>query len=376
MTIALARQLVACPSVTPEDGGCQDIIARRLEHCGFTVTHPDAGNVKNLWAIHGHGEPVLAMLGHTDVVPAGEQAAWASDPFVPEIRDGHLFGRGAADMKGSVAAMVTAMESFVEKHPRHSGTLALLLTSDEEGEAINGTRKVMERLDRDGVRIKWCLVGEPSSRERLGDVIKVGRRGSLNATLHVLGVQGHVAHPARARNPIHEALPALLELRTRVWDRGNQYYPPTSFQISNIHGGTGADNVIPGNLTVLFNFRYSTEVTEEALKRETAAILTGHKLEYRIEWRSSGLPFLTQSGRLLEAVRRQVLLATGIQAVLSTDGGTSDGRFVAPTGAEVIELGPLNATIHKVNECVCCADLEDLSRIYTGIIAELLTQAA
>jgi succinyl-diaminopimelate desuccinylase len=376
MTIALAQQLIACPSVTPEDGGCQEIIARRLEQCGFTVTRPDSGNVSNLWAVHGRVQPVLAMLGHTDVVPAGERTAWASDPFVPEIRDGHLFGRGAADMKGSVAAMVTAMERFVEQYPRHLGTLAILLTSDEEGEAIHGTRKVMERLDRDGVRIKWCLVGEPSSRERLGDVIKVGRRGSLNATLHVRGIQGHVAHPTKARNPIHEALPALMELRARVWDRGNQYYPPTSFQISNIHGGTGADNVIPGSLTVLFNYRYSTEVTEDVLKRETTAILDHHKLEYHLEWRSSGLPFLTQSGDLLEAVQKQVLLATGIKADLSTDGGTSDGRFVAPTGAEVIELGPLNATIHKVNECVDCADLDALSRIYTGIITDLLTREA
>lgn len=372
MTIALAQQLVACPSVTPEDGGCQDIIARRLEHHGFTVARPDAGNVKNLWAVHGQGEPVLALLGHTDVVPAGERTAWTTDPFVPEIRDGYLFGRGAADMKGSVAAMVTAMERFVDKHPQHPGTMALLLTSDEEGEAINGTRKVVEQLSRDGIRIKWCLVGEPSCREHLGDIIKVGRRGSLNATLHVQGIQGHVAHPARARNPIHEALPALMELRSRVWDRGNQYYPPTSFQISNIHGGTGADNVIPGKLTVLFNFRYSTEVTEESLKRETTAILARHNLECRLEWRSSGLPFLTRTGRLLEAVQKQALLATGIKADLSTDGGTSDGRFIAPTGAEVVELGPLNATIHKVNECVSCEDLETLSRIYTGILTELL----
>lgn len=372
MTIALAQQLIACPSVTPEDGGCQEIIARRLEHHGFTVTRPDAGNVKNLWAVHGQGEPVLALLGHTDVVPAGERAAWTTDPFVPEIRDGYLFGRGAADMKGSVAAMVTAMERFVDKHPQHPGTLALLLTSDEEGEAINGTCKVVEQLSRDGIRIKWCLVGEPSCREHLGDIIKVGRRGSLNATLHVQGIQGHVAHPARARNPIHEALPALMELRSRIWDRGNQYYPPTSFQISNIHGGTGADNVIPGKLTVLFNFRYSTEVTEDSLKRETTAILAGHNLEYRLEWRSSGLPFLTQSGRLLAAVQKQATQATGIKAELSTDGGTSDGRFIAPTGAEVVELGPLNATIHKVNECVSCEDLETLSRIYTGILTELL----
>lgn len=372
MTLALAKQLIYCRSLTPEDAGCQELIAHRLEGQGCVATHLHSGNVKNLWLSHGSGDPILALIGHTDVVPAGDQYAWSSDPFVPVIRGGYLYGRGAADMKGSVAAMVTAMESFIHQQPDHSGTLALLLTSDEEGEAINGTCKVVEYLSQHKIQIKWCLVGEPSSREKTGDTIKVGRRGSLNATLNIQGIQGHVAYPERARNPIHQALPALLELCAREWDQGNRFYPPTGFQISNIYAGTGADNVIPGSLTALFNFRYSTETTDSALRSEVEAILERHGLDYHINWRASGQPFLTESGKLLQAVLSQVRSATGLEPELSTDGGTSDGRFIAPTGAEVIELGPVNATIHKVNECVRCEDLEILSGIYTGIMCELL----
>ena len=359
-------------SVTPDDAGCQELLAGRLRASGCRATPLRSGEVDNLWLCHGQGDPVLAFLGHTDVVPPGPVQQWDSPPFSPAVRDGCLYGRGAADMKGSLAAMVTAMERFLAAHPDHAGTLALLLTSDEEGPAVNGTCKVVEYLAAQGVSIKWCVVGEPTSAQRLGDTIKNGRRGSLTGRLTVHGVQGHVAYPDQADNPVHKALPALAELCAEVWDRGNAHYPPTSFQISNIHAGTGADNVIPGSLEVILNFRYSTEVTEEDLIRRLRGVLDGHGLRYDLDWLPSSKPFLTASGDLLEAVRAAVTAATGAEPQLSTAGGTSDGRFVAPAGAEVVELGPVNSTAHKVNECVQVADLDALSAIYEDIMGRLL----
>jgi succinyl-diaminopimelate desuccinylase len=372
MTLTLAKELIRRASVTPEDAGCQQLIADILKGPGYNATHLRFVDVDNLWLTHGSGDPVLVFAGHTDVVPAGETAQWNTAPFEPVVRNGYLYGRGAADMKGSVAAMVNAIQTFVTLNPEHRGTLALLLTSDEEGHASNGTRKVIDYLNEQNIRITWCLVGEPSSRESTGDVIKNGRRGSLNATLTVYGIQGHVAHPAKAKNPVHLVMPALIELCNKVWDIGNQYYPPTSFQISNINAGTGADNVIPGTVEILFNFRYSTETNPEKLSREVEAILDRHQIEYRIDWRLSGNPFLTESGVLLESVISRIQSVTGITPQLATDGGTSDGRFIAPTGAEVVELGPVNDTIHKVNECVSIDDLDTLATIYTGIMQDLL----
>jgi len=372
VTLELARQLIARPSVTPDDAGCQKLIAGRLAAAGFTAQPMRFEDVDNLWVAHGSGSPVLAFLGHTDVVPAGPAAEWESPPFEPVLRDGFLYGRGAADMKGSVAAMVTALETFCREHPDHRGTAALLLTSDEEGLAINGTRRVIDSLRDANVRIDWCLVGEPSSREQVGDIIKNGRRGSLTGTLNVFGVQGHVAYPEAADNPIHNAASALAELAATEWDQGNEHYPPTSFQISNIHGGTGADNVIPGQLEVLFNFRFSTCLTEGDIAARVQSILERHRLRYRIDWRPASRPFLTAAGPLLESVCEAVRDIAGRDPVLSTAGGTSDGRFVAPAGAEVVELGPVNATIHKINECVRAEDLVLLSRIYQRIAEQLL----
>ena len=364
--------LIRRPSVTPDDAGCQELIAERLAPLGFSIEPLKFGEVQNLWARRGQERPLLVLAGHTDVVPTGPLSAWASDPFAPTLRDGCLYGRGAADMKGSIAAMVTAVERFIARHPRHPGSIAFLLTSDEEGPAIDGTFKVAKTLAERKETMDWCLLGEPSSEERLGDVIKVGRRGSLNAILKVHGTQGHVAYPHRADNPVHRALPALAELCATHWDEGNAYFPPTSFQISNIHAGTGAENVIPGALEVMFNFRYSTEWSEDALKRRVLEVLDGHGLRYQCDWRSSGQPFLTREGRLLEATRQAVREATGIAVKTSTSGGTSDGRFIAPLGVEVIELGPLNGTIHKVDECVAVEDLEILSRIYERALGLLL----
>ena len=372
MTLELAKQLIAHRSITPEDGGCQDLIGARLEQAGFRSEHLRFGDVSNLWLTHGHGAPLLVFLGHTDVVPTGPESEWNIAPFSPTVRNGVLYGRGAADMKGSVAAMVTALERFGTEHAGHRGTVALLLTSDEEGMALNGTRRVMETLSQRGIRIDWCVVGEPSARERLGDVIKNGRRGSLTGELTVLGVQGHVAYPEIADNPIHRALAALQELATTEWDRGNEHYPPTSFQISNINAGTGADNVIPGSLRVLFNFRYSTCLTRDQIVHRVESVLERHGLRFRLEWRPPSLPFLTQDGALLDAVRGAVREHTGLEPELSTSGGTSDGRFVAPTGAEVVEIGPVNATIHKINECVSVEDLETLSVVFGRIAEKLL----
>ena len=371
-TLKLTQALIARPSVTPDDAGCQAIIAARLRALGFDVEAMLFGNVENLWARRGSEHPLLVFAGHTDVVPTGPREQWTSDPFQPEIRDGRLYGRGAADMKSSLAAMVTATERFVGAHPDHSGSIGFLLTSDEEGPSIDGTVKVVERLEQRGEKIDWCLVGEPSSEASLGDVVKNGRRGSLNSVLKIRGVQGHVAYPQNARNPVHQALPALATLAATEWDRGNEHFPPTGFQISNVEAGTGAENVIPGTLTVTFNFRFSTEQTADSLKRQVTALLDRCGLDYEIEWRLSGHPFLTAEGELVEATRRAIRQVTGTETRLSTGGGTSDGRFIAPTGAQVVELGPLNASIHKIDECIAVDELDALSQIYEQVLIELL----
>ena len=372
MTIDLAKDLTRRASVTPADAGCQQLIAERLSRSGFSATHLPCNQVENVWLQHGAGQPVFTLLGHTDVVPAGPLENWRSDPFDPLVENGMLYGRGAADMKGSVAAMVTALERFVAKHPDHPGTLSLLLTSDEEGKAVDGTKKVIEDLVQQGIQINWCLVGEPSCQERVGDTIKIGRRGTLSARLQVRGTQGHVAYPEAARNPIHLVMPALNELCSMVWDHGNEYFPPTGFQVSNINGGTGADNVIPGSVEIMFNFRYSTVFDEQELIDNVLDVLNRYQLNYAIDWYSSGMPFLTESGPLLDAVKSAIRQVTGLEAKTSTEWRTSDGRFVAPTGAEVVELGPVNQTIHKVNECVSVADLEKLSDIYLTVLEQML----
>lgn len=370
-TVELAIDLINRASVTPEDADCQKMITERLLPLGFKAEQLDFADVKNLWITHGTGKPVFAYLGHTDVVPTGPIDAWDSDPFQAEIRDGHLYGRGAADMKGSVAAIVTAMERFVQQHPNHNGTIGILLTSDEEGIATHGIVKVIEAFEARGEKIDWCLVGEPSSDKKLGDIVRPGRRGSLNAVLTVKGVQGHVAFPDLAKNPVHIALKALDELVVQEWDQGNAFFPPTSFQISNIHSGTGAENVIPGTMEVVFNFRFCTESTEEGLKAQVLEILDKHQLDYDIRWRLSGLPFLTQGGKLLEAAQESIQEQLGYQTELSTAGGTSDGRFVAPTGAEVMELGLINKTIHQINECASVDDIEKLSDLFEHILQRL-----
>ncbi len=371
-TLALARALIARPSVTPEDAGCQALMAERLAALGFRNEPMPFGEVQNLWSRRGEAGPLLVFAGHTDVVPPGPEAGWRTPPFEPTVIDDMLYGRGAADMKGSLAAMITACERFLARHPRPRGSIGFLITSDEEGPAVDGTVRVVETLQARGERIDWCLVGEPSSSERVGDVIKNGRRGSLSGQLVVRGVQGHVAYPQLADNPVHRALPALAELAAIEWDRGNAFFPPTSFQISNIHAGTGAGNVIPGTLVVDFNFRYSTETDHRRLMERVQALIERHGLEARIEWTHSGAPFLTPPGELVDAARAAVQDITGIIPELSTAGGTSDGRFIAPTGAQVLELGPVNATIHKVNECVRVPELEQLSRIYERLLERLL----
>ncbi|MGH8492634.1 MAG: succinyl-diaminopimelate desuccinylase [Moraxellaceae bacterium] len=368
LTLALMRE----PSVTPFDANCQTLMIARLEKIGFTVERLRFGEVDNFWARRGKGGPVLAFAGHTDVVPTGPVENWTVQPFAPEIRDGMLIGRGAADMKGSLAAMVVACERFVEKHPAHQGSIAFLITSDEEGVAVDGTVKVVAHLEARGEKMTWALVGEPSSSKQLGDVIKNGRRGSLNGILTVLGTQGHVAYPQLADNPIHRAAPAMTELAAEIWDHGNEFFPATSFQISNISAGTGANNVIPGEMKVVFNFRFSTEVTEAQLRERTEAILNKHGLRYELAWSLSGHPFLTAKGELVAAAVESIREICGIETELSTSGGTSDGRFIAPTGAQVLELGPLNATIHKVNEEVRAADLDTLTDVYESILVKLL----
>lgn len=369
----LVCNLIARQSVTPVDDGCQSVLAARLDAIGFTIEHLRFGEVDNLWARRGTQGPVFAFAGHTDVVPPGPREAWHSDPFTPELRDGYLYGRGAVDMKSSIAAMVTACERFVANHPDHAGSIAFLITSDEEGPSVDGTVKVVELLEARREKIDWCLVGEPSSKERTGDIIKNGRRGSLNGMLHIHGRQGHVAYPQLADNPIHRAAPALAELVALDWDSGNAHFPPTSFQISNIHAGDGTVNVIPGSVEVLFNLRFSTEATVESIRTRTHAILDRHGLDYALDWKLSGHPFLTPEGELVEAASKAIRKVTGIHTELSTSGGTSDGRFIAPTGAQVVELGPVNATIHKVNECIRVSEIDDLSVIYEEILKHLLS---
>ncbi len=374
-TIELTKQLISQPSVTPDDAGCLKIIGDRLAAIGFTLEKMDFDDVENLWAVRGNSGPILAFAGHTDVVPTGDLSRWQHHPFEPVIgADGLLYGRGAADMKGSLAAMVTACERFISDHSNHNGRIAFLLTSDEEGPAINGTVKVMETLSNRNEFIDWCVVGEPSSTNKLGDVVKNGRRGSLNADLTVKGIQGHVAYPHLADNPIHSVAPALAALTTEIWDNGNEFFPATSFQISNLNAGTGATNVIPGEVHCLFNFRFSTESTAEDLMARTEAILQAHQLNYDITWNLSGSPFLTSRGELIAATQESIHEVTGLETELSTSGGTSDGRFIAPTGTQLVELGPRNATIHKVDECIEAADLEPLSRIYQRILEKLLTK--
>ena len=368
----LACDLIARPSVTPDDAGCQALLAERLRRAGFEMESLRFGEVDNLWATHGAGGPVLVLLGHTDVVPPGPLEAWTSAPFVPTMRDGVLYGRGAADMKGSVAAFVVALERFVAAHPDHPGTVALLLTSDEEGDAIDGVRRVADLFRTRGTHIDWCITGEPSSSERLGDLLRVGRRGSLSATLTVRGVQGHVAYPDKARNPIHLAAPALAELVSRTWDAGYDSFPATSLQVSNLHAGTGANNVIPGELQVLFNLRYNPHWDAPRLEAEIGALLDRHQLDYTLAWHRSGEPFHTPEGPLRAAARSSLTAFSGASPEESTGGGTSDARFIAPLGAHCIEVGPINASIHKVDEHVRVADLEALPDLYLDLIERLL----
>ncbi|WP_241610814.1 succinyl-diaminopimelate desuccinylase [Rosenbergiella epipactidis] len=370
--IELAQQLIRCPSLSPNDAGCQALLIARLEAIGFHIEPMHFGDTQNFWAIRGQGQ-TLAFAGHTDVVPVGDERQWINPPFEPAIRDGLLFGRGAADMKGSLAAMVVAAERFVEQYPHHSGRLAFLITSDEEASGINGTVKVVEQLMARQERVEYCLVGEPSSTERVGDVVKNGRRGSITANLTVHGVQGHVAYPHLADNPVHRALPALQELAATEWDQGNEFFPPTSMQIANIQAGTGSNNVIPGDLFVQFNFRFSTELTDQQIREAVASLLDRHQLRYTLEWNLSGQPFLTAKGALVDAVVDAVQHYNEIKPELLTNGGTSDGRFIARMGTQVVELGPVNATIHKINECVSAADLQTLSRMYQRIMQLLLT---
>lgn len=370
--LALTRELIARRSITPDDAGCQAVLAERLHRAGFACESMRFGEVDNLWATHGVNAPVLVLLGHTDVVPPGPREAWSSDPFVAEMRDGKLYGRGAADMKGSVAAFVVALEHFVAAHPDHSGTVALLLTSDEEGDAIDGVRKVAEVFRERGQCIDWCVTGEPSSKEKLGDLLRVGRRGTLSATLTVKGVQGHVAYPEKARNPIHQAMPALAELATRRWDEGYASFPPTSFQISNVHAGTGANNVIPGELQVLFNLRYNPAWRAEQLESECETVLRTHGLDYAVHWHRGGEPFLTPEGPLRAAAREVLTRFAHGAPEESTGGGTSDARFIAPLGAQCVEIGPVNASIHKVDEHVSVADLATLPDLYLALIERLL----
>ncbi|WP_409074726.1 succinyl-diaminopimelate desuccinylase [Pantoea sp. C3] len=369
--IELTQQLIRRPSLSPDDAGCQALLIARLEAIGFHIETMNIDDTLNFWATRGQGE-TLAFAGHTDIVPPGDANRWINPPFEPTIRDGMLFGRGAADMKGSLAAMVVAAERFVAAHPQHKGRLAFLITSDEEASAANGTVKVVERLMARNERLDYCLVGEPSSTEVVGDVVKNGRRGSITANLTVHGVQGHVAYPHLADNPVHRALPALAELAAVEWDRGNEFFPPTSMQIANVQAGTGSNNVIPGELFVQFNFRFSTESTDVTIRQRVAELLDRHQLRYTIEWKLSGQPFLTSRGKLVDAVVNAIAHYNEIKPQLLTTGGTSDGRFIARMGAQVVELGPVNATIHKINECVKASDLQMLSRMYQRIMEQLI----
>lgn len=367
----LAQQLIRRPSLSPDDAGCQEIMIARLKAIGFKIEPMNFGDTLNFWATRGEGK-TLAFAGHTDVVPTGDPSLWVTGPFEPALRDGMLYGRGAADMKGSLAAMVVAAERFVASNPHHQGRLAFLITSDEEASATNGTVKVVNALMERRERLDFCLVGEPSSTTRVGDIVKNGRRGSMTANLHVHGVQGHVAYPHLADNPVHRAMPALNELVATEWDHGNEFFPPTSMQIANINAGTGSNNVIPGELYVQFNFRFSTELTDAIIKQRVAELLDRHNLQYTLNWVVSGQPFLTSRGELVDAVINAVRHYSEITPELQTTGGTSDGRFIALMGAQVVELGPVNATIHKINECVHAADLQLLSRMYQRIMEQLV----
>ena len=371
--IDIAKNLINRRSVTPEDAGCQDAMKEFLKILGFSNETMVFEDTTNLWSRRGNEGPVFCFAGHTDVVPSGPEDAWKTPPFTATEIDGYLHGRGAADMKGSLAAMLVATRNFVTDYPNHKGSIAYLITSDEEGPFINGTTRVIDTLEARNEKITWCVVGEPSSTQEVGDIVKNGRRGSLTGDLVIKGIQGHVAYPHLAKNPVHLAAPALTELSQSHWDNGNEFFPPTSFQISNIHGGTGAGNVIPGDLHVCFNFRFSTEVTDKELIERVVNILDKHNLDYEIKWTFNGQPFLTDSGALLKAAEKAIADVRGKPTVLSTAGGTSDGRFIAPTGAQVIELGPVNATIHKIDECVKMSDLEALSEMYYGILVNLLT---
>ncbi|MCX7192268.1 MAG: succinyl-diaminopimelate desuccinylase [Proteobacteria bacterium] len=373
-TLKLAKALIARRSLTPDDAGCQEILIERLEKIGFIVERMRFGNVDNFWARRGIDSPVVVFAGHTDVVPSGPESSWFSPPFEPTIRDEMLFGRGAADMKTSIAAFITSIESFVEDHPDHKGSIALLITSDEEGVAVDGTVRVVEALQARGEKLDYCIVGEPTSNKLVGDMIKNGRRGSLSGTLIVQGIQGHIAYPHLVKNPIHMVAPAIAELAATTWDSGNEYFPPTSWQISNINGGTGATNVVPGTVEILFNFRFSTASTEQQLIDRVHAILDKHKVKYELCWELSGKPYITPKGNLVEAISHAIEQSYGITPELSTSGGTSDGRFIADICAQVIEFGPLNATIHKLNECVAVADIEPLKMTYQRTLENLLTK--
>ena len=371
-TLELAKTLIARRSLTPDDAGCQDIIIEKLEKLGFKIERMRFGDVDNLWARRGTTGPIMVFAGHTDVVPTGPLESWISPPFEPTIKDGMLYGRGSADMKTSIAAFITAIEAFVSQHPDHQGSIALLITSDEEGIAVDGTVKVVEALQARGETIDFCIVGEPTSNKQVGDMIKNGRRGSLSGTLIAKGIQGHIAYPHLIKNPIHMVAPALAELASTTWDEGNEYFPPTSWQISNINGGTGATNVVPGTVEILFNFRFSTASTEQGLKEKVHAILDKHKVTYDLEWELSGKPYLTPKGSLVAAISNAIEQSYGITPELSTTGGTSDGRFIADICAQVVEFGPLNATIHKLNECVGVADIEPLKLAYQHTLENLL----
>lgn len=371
-TLELTKDLINRESVTPEDAGCQEMMANILKPLGFEIEDLTFADTKNIWARRGTQGPLFCFAGHTDVVPSGPAQNWQTPPFVATEKEGYIHGRGAADMKGSLAAMLVATENFVKANPEHTGSIAFLITSDEEGPFINGTTKVIDTLEARNEKITWCLVGEPSSTNEVGDIVKNGRRGSLTGDLLVKGIQGHVAYPHLARNPIHESTLALAELANTQWDKGNDSFPATSFQISNINGGTGAGNVIPGELKICFNFRFSTEVTDQQLITKVTQVLDAHKLDYDIDWTFNGQPFLTDSGKLVEATQQAIKQCTGRDTLLSTAGGTSDGRFIAPTGAQVIELGPVNATIHKIDECVKIDDLDILADIYQDILQRLL----
>ena len=375
-TLHLTQQLISRPSLTPQDEGCLQIIGQRLQKIGFKLEMIRCGDVDNLWARRGNSGKLICFAGHTDVVPTGPVDKWHSDPFTPTIRNGMLYGRGAADMKGSLAAFVTAIEKFVAAHPKHAGSIALLLTSDEEGVAVDGTVRVVEALQARGEKMDYCIVGEPTAVNKTGDTIKNGRRGSLSGDLIVKGVQGHIAYPHLVKNPIHLAAPAIAELAATEWDKGNEYFPATSWQISNIHGGTGATNVVPGTVEITFNFRFSTASTVDSLKARVHAILDKHGLEYELNWSLSGKPYLTPRGNLVDAVSAAIKDVTGIATNLSTTGGTSDGRFIADICPQVIELGPVNATIHKLNECVAVADLDILSDIYNLTLENLLVKSS